>query len=848
MQENKTAFEIFETEKNFFKTLTKGEDNTEGAVFYKLFLVAEKQINTWESSRRAALFCYLLEENQAYRNSDERSPYTTFFINTIEYYWKLLLDKKTVFDESDVKSLLKAFIQFALNRHQWYQSILVTTLKKIEKDIKKSSSKSLYESFFTLKMAVVNDEIKYYGKDKVRVVSLIDTICTKIFADGIDDVEANELLAVNHFDEKDRLSAFANDYIANLDEKERRVWYKLIGIAKAATGAKPTQIYKNSYQTVLQEIDNEHFTNTLEKLIHCFIGIKAIVTPHQHVYGDGSVYNYTTFEFLSNSNVDILKGLLWISEPLISARYLQILGKLLDKTQEKIPGKGPCALGLGNTCLYLFAQANSLEGIAQLSRAKLRVKQSNTLALIEKYLLEAAEKQGITISELEDLAVEDFDLKEGKLTYKLGEYCLTIQLENVGKVAQIWQKKDASLLKTVPASVKKDFAAELKNIKEQVKQIETTSTSQRDRIDRMFRTERKMTWTHFERYYLNHGLMSFLTKKILWNFEEKETKITALWFDNQWINENGTAVTLPKNPTISLWHPVFASQETVLAWRNFFIEKEILQPLKQAFREVYILTDAEHRTETYSNRMAAHVLKQHQFNSLAKLRAWKYALLGAYDDGRDGEIATLQMPDYQFNAQFWVNPINAENEWNGTGIWNYISTDQVRFANNHGVIPLSEIPLLPFSEAMRDVDMFVGVASIGNDPNWTDNSGLPRYNNYWQSQSFGELGETAKVRAAVLKNLVPRLKIASLSSFEGNFLLVKGKIRTYKIHLGSGNILMTPNDQYLCIVPDGSKKVSDEKVFLPFEGDSILSIILSKAFLLAEDDKITDSTIVRQIK
>jgi hypothetical protein len=34
---------------------------------------------------------------------------------------------------------------------------------------------------------------------------------------------------------------------------------------------------------------------------------------------------------------------------------------------------------------------------------------------------------------------------------------------------------------------------------------------------------------------------------------------------------------------------------------------------------------------------------------------------------------------------------------------------------------------------------------------------------------------------------------------------------------------------------------------LPFEGDRVLSIILSKAFLLADDRKITDPTITRQL-
>ncbi|MDZ4705311.1 MAG: hypothetical protein SH848_15405 [Saprospiraceae bacterium] len=42
---------------------------------------------------------------------------------------------------------------------------------------------------------------------------------------------------------------------------------------------------------------------------------------------------------------------------------------------------------------------------------------------------------------------------------------------------------------------------------------------------------------------------------------------------------------------------------------------------------------------------------------------------------------------------------------------------------------------------------------------------------------------------------------------EGNYLHVAGKIRSYKINLGSGNILMEPNDQYLCIVQDSDPKV-----------------------------------------
>ena len=287
----------------------------------------------------------------------------------------------------------------------------------------------------------------------------------------------------------------------------------------------------------------------------------------------------------------------------------------------------------------------------------------------------------------------------------------------------------------------------------------------------------------------------------------------------------------------------------IKAWRDFFVLHELQQPLKQAFREVYLLTDAEVNTRTYSNRMAAHILRQHQFNSLAKARGWRYALMGAYDNGIENDKASLTLAEHQLRAEYWITEVNADNAFNDTGIWNYVSTDQVRFINTDTseVVEMVAVPPLIFSEVMRDVDLFVGVASVGNDPTWSDTGGIPAYRDYWQSYSFGELSEVAKNRKEILASLVPRLKIKQVATIQDKFLVVKGKLRTYKIHIGSTNILMEPNDQYLCIVPDRSAKNHTDNLFLPFEGDNGLSIILSKAFLLADDDKITDPTITSQI-
>ena len=234
--------------------------------------------------------------------------------------------------------------------------------------------------------------------------------------------------------------------------------------------------------------------------------------------------------------------------------------------------------------------------------------------------------------------------------------------------------------------------------------------------------------------------------------------------------------------------------------------------------------------------------------------------------------ASKDLPEWGLRAEFWVEEIGDRAGYaNESGAYLYLSTDQVRFyevdtspskkiggrrAPVAGLnraeaepVALDRVPPLVLSEILRDVDMFVGVASVGNDPTWSDGGPDGRHLDYWNHFSFGDLGASGQTRKDVLKKLIPRLKIAGRCTFSDKFLVVRGDLRTYKIHMGSGNILMEPDDRYLCIVPKQttSESAGASGVFLPFEGDNTLSIILSKALLLADDKKITDPTITSQI-
>jgi hypothetical protein len=146
---------------------------------------------------------------------------------------------------------------------------------------------------------------------------------------------------------------------------------------------------------------------------------------------------------------------------------------------------------------------------------------------------------------------------------------------------------------------------------------------------------------------------------------------------------------------------------------------------------------------------------------------------------------------------------------------------------------------------MRDADLLVGVTSIGTDPAWgVDHP--DEHAEYWQRFADAELSAFAENRKTVLASLLPKLAIRDRCRISDRYLVVRGESNEYRIHLGSGNVLMEPGSRYLCIVRGGGDTAAT--VPLPFEGDSMLAVILSKAFLLADDKSIRDETILRQIR
>lgn len=578
---------------------------------------------------------------------------------------------------------------------------------------------------------------------------------------------------------------------------ERAAWSRLIAHARAATAARPSARWTKEARTLLGAAGQEAFRSRLLEWLPLVERIArredgAPPLPSAHLIGD--------------ANGDLLRGLAWcasLEEDLELARALTSLGATAFKT---VPGVGPRALKVGNAAVWALGAMPGREGVVQLSILRARVKTRSAQLAIEKALRAAAERAGISPEDLEEIAVPTHGLTElGLRQETLGERGAELRIEGPRAVVLEWIGPTGRRQAGVPAAVKRDFAEDLKELRAAQKDLLKLLPALAHRLDRLALARRTWPCETWQERYLRHPVLGVLSRRILWRFTPPDggtgvDAITALPAGSGFTDSWGVSISIPAHAQVTPWHPIFALAEDVLAWRERLEALGLRQPFKQAHREVYLLTDAERATSTYSNRFAGHVLRQHQFHALAVARGWRCQLRLLVD----AEVSppTLELPQWGLRAELWVEGAGAEfgSDTNENGVYHRVVTDQVRFykldapqRSSHAMgggyretrpgepdrpLALETIPPLVFSEVMRDVDLFVGVASVGNDPTWQNGGPDGRYRDYWHEYSFGDLSQSAETRKEALARLLPRLKIAPRASLSGKFLVIRGDLRT----------------------------------------------------------------------
>ncbi|MEU0985523.1 DUF4132 domain-containing protein [Streptomyces sp. NPDC005953] len=628
----------------------------------------------------------------------------------------------------------------------------------------------------------------------------------------------------------------------------------------AARSAKPTRAWERAVRALVAEIGPK----TVRTSALTWLGLVGSprTLPLRFTYGSDQEYDAY--------NADALRGLAWLASLMEPEQdTVRALGALVTTSLRKLPDVGPRSPKVANAAVVALSRTEGEAALAELARLSTRVVYKPTLKMIGTALDSRAEDAGISREEIEELSTPTYGLTTvGRGERAVGDAIALLEVRG-SKTLLSWRTAAGRIVKSPPAAVRSAYAEEVKEVRAAAKDIDKMLTAQSERLDRQFLARRSWPQGRWRGRILDHPLVGTLARRLIWAVDGVSVALDG----TELRTVDGERVSADPSATVTLWHPVGRPDAEAAAWRQWLEDREITQPFKQAHRETYPLTEAERTTGNYSNRFAGHFLRQYQFHALAAARGWTSKLRLCVDDVAPPPYREL--PLWGLRAEFWIESVGGpeDGDLSSSGAYQRIATDQVRFypleaAHNWAHVgggayaqraywrkdgapildplPLHAVPELVLSEVLRDVDLFVGVASVGNDPTWQDGGPGGHFRDYWQSFAFGDLSRTAQARGELLTRLLPRLAIGDRCTVEGRFLQVRGELHTYRIHLGSGNILIAPMDRYLCIVP-GARTGATDSGYLPFEGDNTLAVILSKAMLLANDKEITDPTITTQL-
>lgn len=606
--------------------------------------------------------------------------------------------------------------------------------------------------------------------------------------------------------------------------------------AASATGPQPSARWRNAGRELLETTSEG--ASLLRSLLERALAHRETRSVQHWSFGD-----FVVFVWVHESTARLLRGVVLLAGGLEEAWVTPVLGDLAVYAGGGNGGSrnAPRDLLVANAAVAALARRDG--SVVQLARVQARLTHRGVLKGVGAALDLAAARAGLSRAELLETTVPTYGLDSaGRRAEQVGASTAVLAVDRSGVASLTFRDGTGRRLSGVPAAVTSQHSERLAELRAELRELKKTLVTERARVEGLLADGRTWTFADWTARYRDHPVTGCVARGLLWQVGDRDSWTTGLLQDDASLTAvDGAPVT---GEHVRMWHPALARVDEVQAWRAALLDADRRQPFKQAFREIYLLTAAEVETRDHSNRFAAHVLRAPQAQALMRTRGWTGNALGYWDGGYDGH-ATREFGDWRAEFSFDL----LENEADAEGTPSLASSDQVRFSRREDSTwadqPLGEVPPLVFTEAMRDVDLFVGVSSIAADPTWVER-GARDHATYWHRVGFGELGESAQIRRETLERLVPRLTIADRCSLTERYLVVRGQLRTYKIHLGSGNILMEPNDEYLCIVPARGSK--GPTLFLPFEEDGgLLSVVLSKAFLLATDDAITDRSITSQI-
>lgn len=398
------------------------------------------------------------------------------------------------------------------------------------------------------------------------------------------------------------------------------------------------------------------------------------------------------------------------------------------------------------------------------------------------------------------------EMKEYFEPKKLDDVDVYIKIDDLGQSEIIYEKAGKEL-KSLPTKLKKEKYIEAikevhKNLKEQY------------RRSRKMLEEAMEDGTEFYGYEIENLMTNPVIAPILKSLVFKMGNDLGYYIDKKLKSVKKKSVAVKDDSLLKIAHcfDLFESGDWSAYQKDIF-DKELKQPFKQVFRELYVKT-VDEKGRDKSLRYAGHQVQPSKTVALLKTRRWII-------DGQEG----LEKVYYKENI---IAKIFALADWFSPADIEAPTLEEVQFFDRKTFKPIliDDVPDLIFTEVMRDIDLVVSVAHIGDvDPEASHS--------------------TIEMRKAIVEFNCKLFKLKNVT-FTENHALIKGERAEYSIHLGSGLIHQKAGSA-INVLPVHSQHRG--RVFLPFiDDDPKTAEIMAKVLLFAQDDKIKDVFILEQIK
>ncbi len=339
----------------------------------------------------------------------------------------------------------------------------------------------------------------------------------------------------------------------------------------------------------------------------------------------------------------------------------------------------------------------------------------------------AAEQLGLTREELEDKIVPNLGFDENmERHFDYGERSFTVTITPALEIEIFGE--DGKKVKNLPAPGKKDDEekanAAYEAFKEMKKQMKTTVSSQKMRLEMALSSERLWSVNAWQELFVKNPIMHQFAIGLIWGIYEnhKLTQSFRYMEDGSFNTEEEDEYTLPEQGMIGLVHPIELSAESKEAWKQQLEDYEITQPIEQLDREIFYRTSEEENMKVLE-RFGGMYVNDLSLNGKLQQMGWYrgYVLDGGGFDTFYREDAGIGLgASLHFSGTF-VSCQGEDVTVYDAGFYKAGDVAKEDYSYNNAKenkqIPLKDVPARYFSEIVLQLSKATA-SSTERDANW----------------------------------------------------------------------------------------------------------------------------------